>query len=176
MRSVLLLSVMTVAALGAQPAMAAPVDLVCPFAGTASFSPGVTLTSKAVSLSGSTAYGTGLSPLTPCSSVVSGVSYTGGTGQVSGSGTLACVVLGNGLSGAVSGTILQNWSNGDTSTISFSVVPVGPVPVFLANVTGGALQGATVTVIPGPTGLSGNCLLSPVTSLSFGGFIVFSRL
>ena len=166
----------TLAAIGAQPAFASPVDLVCPFAATAHFAPGVTLSPQTVSITGVNSVGTSLSALTPCSSVLAGLPYLGGAGQISASGTLACIILGAGLTPTVSGTLVIPWNNGEMSTISYSILSVGPVPVFIASVTSGAMQGATVTVTPAPTGLTGNCLLSPVTSLSFAGVLVFSRL
>lgn len=174
-RSLLLISVLMWVAIGAQSASASPVDLVCPFAATATFTPGVTLTPRPVTIGGSTAVGSAALPI-PCSSVLSGTPFTGGTGQVSASGTLACVIVGDGLSGTITGTILHTWNTGETSTISFSIISAGPVPVFVASITAGALQGSSVTVIPGLTGLTGNCLLSPTTSLSFAGLLIVSRL
>ncbi len=171
-----LLTLIIAVAVGVQPAAASPVDLVCPFTATASFAPGVTLGARPVAITGVTALGTAAPLLAPCSSPLTGVPFTAGTGQVSASGTLACVILGNNLTGGVTGTIAQSWNNGETSTISFSVLSVGPVPVFSASVTDGALRGSNVTVIPGPTGLTGNCLLSPATSLSFAGVLIISRL
>jgi hypothetical protein len=165
-----------VAAIGAQPALAAPVDLVCPFAVTVNFAPGVTLTQQRVDITGSLAAGTSALPPVPCSSPLTGVPYTAATATLTASGTVACVFVGNGLSGAVNGTLAVTWNNGDHSTISFSIIPIGPVPVIVANVTSGALQGSTVTVLPGPTGLTGNCLLTPVTSLSFAGALSFLQL
>ena len=77
-----------------QSASAAPVDLVCPFAANFTLTPGVTLTSKSVLVGGTVAVGTSLLTAAPCSSVLTGVPYTGATATVSGSGTLACVTIG----------------------------------------------------------------------------------
>ncbi len=160
-----------------QSAVAAPVDLTCPSAATLQFTPGVGLGSQPVQISGSHALGTAVSPLTPCSSVLTGVPYTGGTGQFSGSGNFGCLAIGlTGLTGGASGTILVTWNNGDTSTISWSLTVAGAAPIVSASVTEGALQGSSVVVVPVPTGFSGNCLLTPVTSISFAAVTVFVQL
>jgi hypothetical protein len=165
------------AVLGVQTAFAAPVDLVCPSAATLNFTPGVTLGSQAVHITGTDALGTAASPLSPCSSALTGVPYTGGTGVFSGSGSFGCLSIGlTGLTGSASGTVQVTWDNGDTSTIGWSLSVSGAVPLVNATVTSGALQGSTVIVIPVPTGLTGNCLLSPVTSISFAGPTVFTQL
>ncbi len=52
---------------------------------------------------------------------------------------------------------------------------VAVVPTVTASITSGAMQGSTILVAPGPTGLTGNCL-TPVTSLSFAGFVVIVQL
>lgn len=158
-------------------ALAAPVDLTCPFALTVNFTPGLGLVGQSQHITGVATAGTSVSALTPCSSVVTGVPYTGGTGQVSGTGTLACVSVGlGGLTGSANGTVAATWNNGDTSTFTWSVSVGGAVPIINASVTGGALQGATLSFVPTLTGLTGNCLLAPVTTLTFAGIVVFSRL
>jgi hypothetical protein len=161
--------------LSAQPAAAAPVDLTCPFATTIGFTPGVSLIPKPIGMSGPIAVGTSAIPLIPCSSLT-GAPYTSAVGSITGSGTVACVTLGNGLVGTVSGTMNLTWNNGETSTISFTLTSVGPVPVVTGTVTGGALQGFSMAVVAGPTGFTGNCVLTPVTSLSFAGALVFLDL
>ncbi len=160
-----------------QVASAAPVDLICPSAATLNFSPGVGLLAQPVQITGTHALGTGLSPATPCSSVLTGVPYTGALGQFSGSGTFGCLAIGlTGLTGGASGTIAVTWNNGDTSTISWSLTVAGAAPVVTASVTAGALQGSSVVVVPAPTGFTGNCVLTPVTSISFAAVTVFARL
>jgi hypothetical protein len=158
-------------------ALAAPVDLTCPFAATITFTPGLGLVSQSQHITGMAEAGTSVSSLTPCSSVVTGVQYAGGSGPVSGTGTLACATVGlSGLTGSANGTVAVTWNNGDTSTITWSVTLGGAFPVVSASVISGALRGSTVSVAPTPTGLTGNCLLAPVTSVSFAGAVVFSRL
>jgi hypothetical protein len=162
---------------GAQAASAAPVDLICPSAATLHFTPGVGLGSQPVQITGSETLGTALSPATPCSSVLTGVPYTGGTGQFSGSGTFGCLAIGlTGLTGGASGTVLVTWNNGDTSTISWSLTLAGAAPIVSASVTAGALRGSSVVVVPLPTGFTGNCLLTPVVSISFAAVTAFAQL
>lgn len=161
---------------GAQAASAAPVDLVCPFAATATATPGVGLLPSAQTFGGAGAVGTlGV----PCSSVLSATPYTSGTATVTGSGILGCVNVGvGGLVGNATLVISITWNNGDMSTVTAHLTAApGPVFVLTASVTSGALQGSTVTISPPiPTGLTGNCLLSPVTSISALGLIAFTRL
>ncbi len=103
----------------AQPAAASPVDLVCPFAMRVDLNPGLGLFPQTVQIGGQAYAGTALSPLTPCSSVLTGVPYTGASGPVIGSGTLACVTVGAaGLTGSASGTVPLTFNNGDTGTIN----------------------------------------------------------
>ncbi len=158
-------------------ASATPVDLVCPLAATINFSPGLTLLSKPVQISGTASAGTAVSSATPCSSVLTGVPYTGATGSVAGTGTLGCTLLGpGGLAGNASGTLPITWNNGDTSTITWSATLVAVIPTVTASVTSGALAGSTLVVAPLPTGLTGNCLTSPITSLSFAGLVAFAQV
>ena len=78
--------------------------------------------------------------------------------------------------GSASGTIPITWNNGDTSTITWSVSLGGIVPTIVARVTSGVLLGSNVALVPAPTGLSGNCVFAPVTSISFIGVAIFARL
>lgn len=167
------LIVVATAGAAAGSASAAPVDLVCPFAGTITAAPGASLLPQAQQIGGTVALGTSVSPLTPCSSVLTGVPYTGGVATVSGAGNFGCLPLGI---ASVAATLQLTWNNGDTSQISASVTVVGPVPVVMANVTGGALQGSTLAFAPVPTGLTGNCVLAPGTALSFAGLTTFLAL
>lgn len=175
---VLAATLVAFAAVGAgQTASAAPVDLICPSAATLYFTPGVTLGSQSVQITGTDALGTVASSLTPCSSVLTGVPYTGGTGVFSGSGSFGCLSIGlSGLTGSASGTVHMTWNDGDTSTIGWNLSISGAVPLVDATVTSGALQGSTVTVLPVPTGLAGNCALAPITSISFAGPTIFAQL
>ncbi len=152
-----------------QPASADPVDLTCPFSATIHFSPGLTLISRPVEISGSASAGTSVTSIAPCSSLT-GVPYTGASGPVSGSGSLACVTAD--LSGGASGTLPITWDNGDTSTITWSATVSGAVPTVSAQVTSGSLTGSSIVVAPVPTGFNGNCLV-PLTSVSFTGVLTF---
>ena len=154
----------------ASPAQALGVDLVCPFSGTVNFSPGLTLVNQPEAISGILRAGTASSPLTPCSSPV-GVPYSGGTGVLQASGTLACISAG--LGGSESGTVKVTWSNGDTSTISESATVNGLVPVVNAKVTAGHLLGDTVLVQAVLSGFNGNCAINPLKTLDFNGTVQF---
>ena len=157
-------------------AVAAPVDLVCPFAATIHFSPGLGLAAAPQQITGTTAYGTSASPMTPCSSVLTGVPYTGATGLVSGTGTLGCVAVGlGGVLASASGTVQVTWNNGDASTITFSVTVGGLVTSIDASVTSGALKGSRVALAGVPTGLTGNCI-TPLTGLGVSGLLPFIGL
>ncbi len=173
---VLIATVMALPLVGAgNAASAAPVDLECPFTATVNFSPGLDLTTRAQQITGFAAAGTAVSSLTPCSSVLNGVPYTGLSGPFSGTGDLGCIAVGaGGLVGSVSGTIPITWNNGDTSTITWSASLGGIVPTIDASVTSGVLRGASVALVPVPTGLSGNCALAPVRSISFTGVALFA--
>ena len=175
---VVVATVMALPLVGAANAAAAgTVDLICPFAATIQFSPGLGLSQEAQQITGTTAYGTRASLLTPCSSVLTGVPYIGATGPVAGSGTIACVAVNaTGLVGGATGTVQVTWNNGDTSTISWSATLGGPVPTIDGAITSGAMQGATVALVAIPTGLTGNCVFAPFTSLSFTGILAFLRL
>ncbi len=161
----------------AQSASAQAVDLMCPFAATFTASPGVSLAPGPQTFAGDLAVGTSVSPATPCSSILTGVPYTGGTVEVSGTGTLGCVNVGLGglASASLAGTV--TWNNGDTSTVTAELT-AAPGPVFLLTikVPGGALQGSTVVGVPLPTGFTGNCLLTPATGISAVGVAAFLRI
>jgi hypothetical protein len=60
--------------------------------------------------------------------------------------------------------------------VSIAAALVTIVPVITVTVTSGALQGSTVVVAALPTGFNGNCLLAPVTGLSFAGVVGFVQL
>jgi hypothetical protein len=160
----------------AAPASAAPADLTCPMAVQATAVPGVGLVPEPQVGTGTISLGTSVSPLTPCSSPLTGTPYTGASGPATGTGTLGCVDLGNGLSGTVTATATLTWNNGDTSTVAIDATFVYFIPVVTVTVTSGALQGSTVIVAPVPVGLTGNCLLAPLTGLSFAGVAEFLHL
>jgi hypothetical protein len=174
---VLVVSALALALVGAgNTASAAPLDLACPFTANVHFSPGLGLTAEPQVMTGFAAAGTAVSSLTPCSSVLTGLPYTGLSGPFAGTGTLGCVSVGaGGLVGSASGTIPITWNNGDTSTITWSVSLGGIVPTIDARVTSGALLGSNVALVPAPTGLSGNCLLAPVRSFNITGIATFDR-
>lgn len=162
----------------AEPASAAPVDLVCPFAMRVDLNPGLGLFTQTVQIGGQADAGTALSPLTPCTSALTGVPYTGAAGAVIGSGTLACVTVGAaGLTGSASGTVPLTFNNGDTGTINWSITVGGAVPVVTGTISGGPLDGSTLALVPAAiTGLTGNCVLAPVTSFTIAGLAVVVRL
>lgn len=161
-----------------EPAHAAFADLLCPFSLRIDLNPGITLAPQSEQIGGQANAGTSLSPLTPCSSLVSGVPYTGAAGPVTGTGTLSCVTVGAaGLTGGASGTVPLTFNNGDTSTIAWSVTVGGLLPVVTATFIGGALDGAALVLVPAAlTGLSGNCVLAPIRSLTVVGLAVVVRL
>jgi hypothetical protein len=170
---VLLVSLLAFPLSAAQSASGDIVDLACPLSATIHFVPGLTLVPQPVEISGSAAAGTSVSPATPCSSVT-GVPYTGASGPVTGTGTVACVTTG--LSGSANGTLPITWNNGDASMITWSVTVGGAVPTVSAQVTSGELTGSRILVAPVPTGINGNCLLAPLTSVSFTGVVEFFRV
>lgn len=174
---VLVATVMALPLVGAgNAASAAPLDLVCPFTANVNFSPGLGLSAEPQQMSGFAAAGTAVSSLTPCSSVLTGLPYTGLSGPFYGTGTLGCVSVGaSGLVGSASGTIPITWNNGDTSTITWSASLGGIVPTIVARVTEGALLGSNVALVPAPTGLSGNCLLAPLRNFNITGLATFDR-
>jgi hypothetical protein len=157
-------------------ASATPLDLVCPFTATVNFSPGLGLTARPQQMTGVAAAGSAVSSLTPCSSVLSGLPYTGLSGPVYASGTLGCISVGlGGLVGSARGTIPITWNNGDTSTITWKVTLGGIVPTIEARVTSGALPGSNVALVPAPTAISGNCAIAPLRNLSITGVATFER-
>ncbi len=153
-------------------AHAAPSVLTCPGAVTFNFSPGIGLIPGNLHVTGTIAVGTSLLAATPCTSPT-GVPYIGGTGTVDGTGSLSCLGGIPGVTGSVHAVVDFSWNNGDTSVITVDVLVAGLVPVLAATVTSGALQGAVVTGAPVPTGLTGNCVLAPVTSLTFAGVVAY---
>jgi hypothetical protein len=171
-------SLIVLPVLAARPASAAPVDLVCPSSATLNFTPGVTLGSQTLQITGVLDLGTSVSPLTPCSSVLTGVPFTGGTGVFSGTGTFGCITLGLfGITGGgAQGTVAVTWNDGTKSTITFSLTLSGPVPLVSASVTSGELEGSTVIVAPFPVGLTGNCIFAPLTSISVAAVTAFVQL
>jgi hypothetical protein len=159
----------------AQPAAAAPVDLTCPMTINLSLTPGAVLLPRVSTLGGAIAFGSSVSSLTPCSSPLSGTPYTGGSGPINGSGNLGCVSVGlASLVGAASGTIPITWNNGDTSQLDWTTTIGSAASVILGTISSGAMTGSTVALLPiVPTGLTGNCLLTPVTGLSTAGVAGF---
>lgn len=156
----------------AQPAAAAPVDLVCPATVTLGLTPGAVLLPRTMTLTNSTfALGSSISSLTPCSSALSGTPYTGGSGPITGVANLGCVSVGFlSLVGAASGTVPITWNNGDTSVIAWTTVLGSAASVITGTVVSGALEGSTLAVLPlALTGLTGNCVLTPVTGLTAAG-------
>ena len=148
----------------------------CPFTANVHFSPGLSLNAEPQQMSGFAAAGTAVSSLTPCSSALTGLPYTGLSGPFYGTGTLGCVSVGaSGLVGSANGTIPITWNNGDTSTITWSASLGGIVPTIVARVTEGALLGSNVALVPAPTGLAGNCLLAPLTNFNITGLATFDR-
>lgn len=145
------------------------IDLTCTMAGNAEMSPGVSLLEpKEQQVTGVVRGGTAVSPLTPCTSLT-GTPYTGFVMRGGGSGTTACATaaLGSNLEGT--GTV--TWNNGDKSIVDWELTLVGPAPLVNATIRSGALEGHRLVVAAAPTGLAGNCILSPLTNLSFGGVI-----
>ena len=174
---VLVATVMALPLVGAgNAASAAPLDLVCPFTANVQFSPGLGLSAEPQQMSGFAAAGTAVSSATPCSSLLTGLPYTGLSGPFYGTGTLGCVSVGaGGLVGGASGTIPITWNNGDTSTITWSASLGGIVPTIVARVTEGALLGSNVALVPAPTGLAGNCVLAPLRNFNITGVATFDR-
>ena len=137
----------------ADPASACPADLVCPFAMRVDLNPGLGLFPQTIQIGGQANAGAALSPLTPCSSVLTGVPYTGASGPVIGSGTLACVTVGAaGLTGSASGKVPLTFDNRETGTINWSIKVGGVVPVVTGTIFGGALDGSTLALVPAAGG------------------------
>jgi hypothetical protein len=145
---------------------------------TINMMPGATLFPQTINITGPIALGSSVVSALPCTSALTGVPYHSAIATQSGSGTVSCVIVGLGsLVGNASTTAHLTWDNGDTSTVALALAAApGPVPVVTGTVTEGALQGSAVTLTGVPTGLTGNCLLSPVTSLTITGVMVFTRL
>lgn len=149
------------------------VDLTCTISGTADISPGIGLLSQPQELTGEVQGGTEVSPLTPCTSL-NGVPYQGFTMELTGTGHMACTTAA--LEGGLGGTGEVTWDNGDTSAVDWSITVVAFVPVVNVTLTDGALAGSSVVVAGVPVSFTGNCALSPVTSLGFGGAAEILRL
>ena len=173
---VAMFAVLPLAAL-TEPASAAPADLVCPFAMRVDLNPGLGLFPQTIQIGGQANAGTALSPLTPCSSVLTGVPYTGAAPLI-GSGTLACVTVGAaGLTGSASGTVPLTFNNGDTGTINWTITVGGAVPVVTGNISGGTLDGSTlVSYQRSCHGPHGQLRAAPVTSFTIAGLAVVVRL
>lgn len=154
-----------------RPAAAAPppLDVTCPFTLTANLDPGGTFTTQSQQLTGEIKLGSALSPAPPCSSLT-GTPYRGATGRITGSGSVSCL-----LDGSMSGTIELTADNGDTSTLAWSFRSVLLIPLFALTPTSGVLVGATVVAVPLPIGFSGSCLLGPIRSVTFAGFVSVIR-
>jgi hypothetical protein len=169
-RSLLCAVVLALPVVGSvQPASAQLVDLTCPVSVTLGFSPGMGLFFRPQTVTGVLRAGTDLFAATPCTSLT-GVPYHGGTGAVTGAGTFGCV------GGALSGTAVMTWDNGDTSTIAWTLTAIPPLPIFSATVVLGELTGSTVLALGIPTGFTGSCILAPWTSLSGVGVATLIRL
>lgn len=142
-------------------------DLVCVMSGSASVSPGVSLLPETQEVSINLQGGTAVTPATPCTSAT-GVPYQGFTAEATGSGEFACSL--SGLGEGVSGTGVVTWDNGDTSTVEWSLTTAVFVPVVDIQITDGPLSGSTFA-LGGivPTGITGNCVLNPITGFGFAG-------
>jgi hypothetical protein len=158
------------------PASAATVDLVCPGTLRIDFSPGLTLAPGPQQITGQAIAGTSLSPATPCSSVLSGTPYTGGSGPISGTGNVGCLSVGS-LTGTAQGTVAFTWNNGDTSTFAWQAILGAPIPIVSGSIVSGALVGTTILALGViPTGLTGNCVLAPLKSVGVLGLALFVQL
>jgi hypothetical protein len=158
----------------AQEAPDGPVaDLTCVIAGFAELSPGVGLLSQPQALAGVVQGGTEVTPATPCTSLT-GVPYQGFTMELTGTGHMGCTT--GALEGGLGGTGTVTWDNGDTSAVDWSITQVLFVPVVNVTLTDGALAGSSVVVAAHPVGLTGNCVLNPVTNLGFAGAAEILRL
>ena len=129
----------------------------CEITGTANLSPGVTVTPKATSY---TFTGT----LKSCA----GTDKTAKTGSVSaaGAGKLSCA------EGTSKGTSTVTWSNGQSSTISFSTTDAASGVLVNGSVTGGEFAGDKVGgVLNFVTTQAKLCTSTGLTTLSFTGDI-----
>lgn len=153
----------------AAPASALMADLTCPVTVTVAINPGLSLLPQPQTATAVFRLGTQVSSATPCTSLT-GVPYHGAIGSATGSGSMGCV------GGTASGTATATWDNGDTSTGTWSITAVPPVPAANATLTAGGLTGSTVLALGVPTGFTGNCLLAPLTSLSGVGIMEFFNL
>ncbi len=166
----LMATLMTLPIVGAaSPASAAPVDLLCPGTLRIDFTPGLSLAPSPQQITGQAFAGT-------CSSVLSGTKYTGGSGSISGSGNVGCLSVG-GVTGTAQGTVAFTWNNGDTSTFAWRAVLGAPIPLVTGSITSGALKGTNIAALAViPTALTGNCAVTPLTSISVAGVALFVHL
>ena len=65
--------------------------------------------------------------------------------------------------------------DGATSTIEWRGQAVLFIPTFTATAVSGPLKGATAIGVIVPTGITGNCLLNPVRSVTFLGIVTIIR-
>lgn len=141
-------------------------DLTCPDAANLHFEPGLSPQTQPQKITGTLRIGTESSPATPCSSL-SGVPYKGAVGVIEGTGDLGCTATS--LTGGAQGTVDITWDNGDTSVVEWEATTYGAAPVLTATFTEGALEGSTIVQEGLPTGISGTCVLNPITSGGFSG-------
>ena len=131
----------------------------CTISGTASFTPGLTTTAKAVSYTFSGTF-------TGCHSVGGDSTIKSGTVTASGSGSnLACT------GGNSSGTATVNWNNGQSSTINITTSGALNAVVVTGKVVAGEFAGASdhavlAFTVANPTACN---TAGGVTSASFKG-------
>jgi len=111
-------------------AAATPTGVACVISGTAHLTPPVTIhgTSTSYTFTGS---------LTSCRSTDATIKT--GSVSASGHGTLSCV------NGSSTGSALVHWSNGKTSSVTFTTKDVGSLVVVQGKVTSGEFAGAGAT-------------------------------
>ncbi len=176
----LIATLMALPILGAGSAAAVTsVDILCAGSLRLDFAPGLSLSPTPQTITGYATAGTSLVPGFSCTSALNGtthndMAYAGGSGPVSGTGTVGCLgVLG--VLGSSQGKVDFVWTNGDISTILWQTILDAPVPIVTGSVVSGGLQGSTVTVLGAvPTGLTGNCV-APLKSVGVAGLVLFSR-
>lgn len=142
------------------------VDLTCPDAANLRFEPGLTPQTQTQKITGKLFAGTEYSPAAPCSSA-SGIPYKGAVGIIEGTGELSCTATS--VTGGASGTVDITWDNGDQSVVEWEATSYGAAPVLTATFTEGALEGYQIVQEGVPTGISGTCVPSPITSGGFSG-------
>lgn len=127
----------------------------CSATASVGISPGLTLSSKKQT---ETVSGT----LTSCT----GGTTTSGTLKGSLSGSQSCTA------GTAKGTATITWNNKKTSTVSASLVLSDGSGTLSAKVTKGVYKGDHVAVT-GSESHNGNCITSPVTSVTLTGTVTF---